>query len=228
MNTARRMFAVESLPKAIAHTVEAWEEEFMADHLCPGCNRWRQDVPYAPVDALLRRVPRSLLSTTGLFKVLSQPLAKILEQYGRGLVFGSVRLAPGGDVLPNWRTAYSTRETWLEEQRGRYSRHRQCRVCNTIVYCNGWAHPVIVERYLDDRWVYLNLSADVFVDERLIESESLRDRFPTLRFYPVPVVPEPLDGEVLPGDPGWTGVFTKLPLPKPPDSKPEKGIGLWI
>lgn len=121
---------------------------------------------------------------------------------------------------------YSTHEDELEVQRGYYSRHSPCLVCGRLRPANGWAHPVILERYLDNRWAYLY--DDPYVDERLIETESLRERFPTLRFYPVPVVPEPLDGQTLPGDPGWTGAFKKLPIPRPPTTKPEKGIGLWL
>lgn len=227
-STQRRMFLMQTHPGAIADVDDAWYERNQAEHLCSGCNRWRVGVPFRPVDVVLRRAPRAVLATTGLFEVAERSLAEILHQYGRGVVLGAVRVGRGENLLPGWRTVSVPREAWLEDNRGRYSRHSQCRVCGTIVIRNGWSHPVIVERYLDTHLAYLNKSGAPYVDQRLIDLESLCERFPTLRFYPVPVVPEPLDGEVLPGDPGWTGTLIKIPLPKPPDHEPEKGIGLWL
>lgn len=228
-STLRKMFLMQTQPGAIADVDDAWDERHRTQHLCQGCNRWRVDVPFRPVDVVLRKAPRAVLATTGLFQVAERPLAEILRQYGRGVVLGEVLVGRDENLLPGYRTVSVPREAWLEDDRGRYSRHRQCRKCGMVLnLACGWAHPVIVERYLDTHLAYLNMAGAPYVDERLIDLESLRERFPTLRFYPVPVVPEPLDGEVLPGDPGWTGTLVKVPLPKPPDHKPEKGIGLWL
>ena len=90
---------------------------------------------------------------------------------------------------------------------------------------------MILERDLDARWLYLDAYGSLFADARLIAEENIKERFPNpkLRMYPVPVVPEPLDGEVLPGDPGWDGVFKKTPLPIPPKTPPVRGSGhLWL
>jgi hypothetical protein len=225
---ARRLFAVECGRNAIAETDAAWENEHILRTRCPGCRDWRRDVPYEPIEAVLRKPPRALITTTGLFKVVDADLVETILPYGRGIMVGPVRLARTGETLPRWRTMYGTREACLEVDRGRYSRHGQCRVCGRILRRNWWAHPVVVERYLDDRWLYLDGTDSPFVDERLVDREALRERFAALRFYPVPIVPEPLDGEVLPGDPGWTGTLRKLPIPEPPQTRPVKGIGLWL
>lgn len=222
------MFKISSGPSAIAETDSAWEEEHTHATRCRGCNTWRRDVPYAPIDAVLTKRPKYLTSTTGIFKIWHKELAISLLAYSRGAMIGSVRLAGSKVVLDDLVTVYSINKEWLQTNRGRYSRHSQCWLCGNIVKRNGWAHPVIVKRYLDDRWLYFDSNTDAYVDVRLIERESLRERFPKLRFYPVPVVPEPLDGATLPGDPGWTGKLNYVPGPDPPSHRPERGIGLWL
>lgn len=224
----RHLVLLSDGPDPVAETDEDWEMRHIAETRCPGCRRWRQDVPYAPIHAILRNRPKYLVSTTGLFQVVDPELVDAILPYGRGIITGTVRLARDPGLPIDLVTVYGQREHWLQADRGRYSRHNQCHVCGRVRSRNGWAHPVIVERYLDDRWLYLDSSDELFVDLRLVEKEHLRKRFPKLRFYPVPVVPEPLDGEVLPGDPGWTGTLVKQPLPAPPAHKPEKGIGLWL
>lgn len=215
-------------PNAVAEAEPAWEDRHILETRCPLCRSWREDAPHAPINAVLTARPRWLMSTTGLFKVVSRDLAATIVPYGRGIVLGTTRLAKNGELLEDLVTMYGTPEDELEVDRGRYSRHDQRRACKHIKRRNGWAHYVIVNKYLDERWLYLNRYDELFVDGRLIERENLRERFPKLRCYPIPIVPEPLDGEILPGDPGWTGTLVKTPLPKPPEHKPEKGIGLWL
>lgn len=55
----------------------------------------------------------------------------------------------------------------------------------------------------------------MYVEEGLVAKLKLPERFKDLKLKRVRVVPEPLDGDVLPGDPGWTGRFKEQPLPKP-------------
>lgn len=224
----RRVFRLNSRPNEPVEAHCAWEDRHIASTRCPGCRRWRLDVPEEAIHAELTEQPRSIITTTGLFGVVWVELIELLRPHGDGLLIGSVRLAGSNEPLSRWATIHGTVRRILEIDRGRYSRHEQCRVCGSIDRRNWWAHPVIVERDLDDRWFYLSRYDDFIVDERLIVQERLKERFPTLRCYPIPIVPEPLDGEVLPGDPGWTGTFIKTPLPKPPDTKPERGIGLWL
>jgi hypothetical protein len=226
----RLMYLIDSFPEAdVELEDEQWYLEHRAKTRCKGCSRWRPGVPYSPIHILLRKKPQTLIDAgSAMYEVMHRPLAETLVSYGRGVVLGTVRMARTGELFDDWATIYGKRESELIADRGRYSRLRQCKNCGAFVRLNGWAHYVIVERYLDSRWLYLDGATNFFVDARLIAEENLKERFPTLRFYPIPVVPEPLDGQVLPGDPGWSGEFKQLPIPKPPNTKPERGIGLWL
>ena len=81
-----------------------------------------------------------------------------------------------------------------------------------------------MKRYLDDRLVYLDGHGALYVDDALAKSLRLRERFPDLRLYRFDVIPEPLDGDVMPGDPGWDGVFREQrSMPEPPKVDPPRG-----
>ncbi|MBX3110323.1 MAG: hypothetical protein KF743_14170 [Fimbriimonadaceae bacterium] len=224
----RRIVLLDASRSAVVHADPAWEEEHWLYHRCPECSLWRDDVRQTAIDTILVREPKWLIATTGLFDVVYKPLADVVLPYGKGVLSGTCRLGRTGKLLKDWVTIYSRREDMLVTQRGRYARHRQCPECGAMVQKNGWAHPAVVERDLGKRWLYLDRGSLLFADVRLVEKERLAERFPKLKFYPIPVLAESLSGEVLPGDPEWTGTFKELRLPTPPKSKPEKGIGLWL
>ncbi|MBX3110324.1 MAG: hypothetical protein KF743_14175 [Fimbriimonadaceae bacterium] len=169
-----------------------------------------------------------MIATTGLFKVIHKSLADATIAYGKGILTGTCRHMRTGELLTDWVTIFPLLEDTLETQRGRFGRHRRCRECGLLKSKNDWAHPAILGRDLDMRWLYLNEDGDMFADVNLIENECMTEWLPQLRFYPVPVLDQPLSGEVLPSDPGWTGEFKELRIPVPPRTKPERGIGLWL
>lgn len=235
MTTPRQMFELQSKPDDVAELDQDWEDQHKAATRCPGCNRWRADVPFQPIHARLVKRPRTLIATTGLFEVVARPVLDTLRPYLSDAVVGDAEVkvkgqnkVPAYEPADDWVTLHGAHHRLLEIDRGRYSRHSACPKCGDIISANGWSHPVIVERTLDDRLLYLGRSDQIIVDQRLLDATKILERFPTLRAYPIPVVPEPLDGEVLPGDAGWTGTLVRQRMPKPPDHPPEKGMGLWL
>jgi hypothetical protein len=117
--------------------------------------------------------------------------------------------------ISSHETCYVTRDRELLVSRGKNCRHRQCRYCKRFLNRIGWAKDAVVDRYLDDRLVYQDDTGWMYVEEGLVAKLKLPERFKDLKLKRVRVVPEPLDGDVLPGDPGWTGRFKEQPLPKP-------------
>jgi len=89
-----------------------------------------------------------------------------------------------------------------------------CSGCGRIKNMMAWARGAIVEISLDHRRVYQDLSGWVYIDPILAKDLDLKSRFPDLKLIRYDVIPEPLDGDVLPGDPGWDGVFRPNP-PRP-------------
>jgi len=223
----RTIFQLDSKPDAPVDVEDEWYVRHMEETRRPQCSAWRAEVPFQAVHAVVLKHPRSIIISSLICEMIFTPLAEILLPYNKHIEIGTIRLR-NGKGLADWVTINYPPGLWLEAQRGRYSRHDKCRGCGRLKSTVGWAHPVIVERYLDEGWLFLDSVECFYADARLVEREELRERLPTIRCYPIPIVPEPLDGETLPGDKGWKCVFRKRRAPKPPPHKPEKGIGLWL
>lgn len=71
----------------------------------------------------------------------------------------------------------------------------------------NWADQGIVESSLAGRRIWGDESQLLFIDESLVRELGLRKNFPDLVFLPHRVIERPEDGDVLPGDSGWTGTF---------------------
>lgn len=78
----------------------------------------------------------------------------------------------------------------------------------------GWAEMSVLRRSLDGRAVYFGgmCGKTLIVDANIVPLKDWLKQFPTLRAKRVPVLDEPLDGEILPGDPGWTGTVKQNPV----------------
>lgn len=234
----RHLFLVESRRDDIAEPTERWSDEHIRDTRCPGCHRWREEVPWKAVDVELERLPQSPLVTSGLFQVADAGFAALIARHARGVAVGEVRLRGDLGPLPDWRTIKCHRDQWLETDRGRFSVHNQCHRCGYVRAAVGWAHPVVVERSLDGSLAYLNSCDSLFVEPEFVSREVLDAAYPGLRFIPVPVVAEPLDNDVLPGDPLWTGTFTPRPFKERyfkiregaalTENLPREKGGLWL
>lgn len=205
----------------------ASEREWRATHACKQCGdpsaAWRAKP--VPIDVEVVRSPRGPIASIGggfVAAVLRADLARTLSPYLLKPLFGSVsvRRPTATDHPGRWVTCTPGEGWGINTERGKYCRHGPgCRECgrsggNWI----GWASGAVVRRDIDDRLAFFGDGyGQVFVTDALIDQLDLRKRFPDLRFYEYEVVDEPLDGEALPGDPDWDGIFR----PGPPVYYPE-------
>lgn len=205
----------------------AWEE-YRRNFKCSVCfsPRPEWDEQLTPIHVVVDQEPRGCVVGVAYgAQLIHRELYDNLSSYIRGAVVTDARTqGPSGATreIP-YVACWVPRHLALEAERGQYCRHAQCRGCGRFGNKVGWASGAIVRRYLDDRRVYFDDLGNLLVESALLDQLNLRARFPDLRPYRVEVIPEPLDGDVLPGDPGWTGVFVERPLPDVPKDEPKPG-----
>lgn len=143
--------------------------------------------------------------------LLEHSLVEVLRPHFKDVYIGRVMVASetGGLEQSPMMTIAATLANKIQSDRSRYSRHFYKECCGLCTNTVGWATGAIVERTLDDRQVYVNQDGNVLVDGELAARLGLKERFPKLWLRKVDVIPEPLDAETLPGDPGWSGVIQR-------------------
>jgi len=208
---------VVSVNDEVVDPCPEWRKEYVKSVKCIGCCHLRTDIK-GPVPNCIVEIPRSVVVLawgTGP-NMYRKDFLDLIEPYHPDGVRGPCHvLAKGRRVLSTTHeTCYVPVGRELLATRGEDCRHHRCRVCKRFLNKVGWARGAIVGSYLDDRQVYQN-GHDLFIDNRLADEIRLLSRFDDLRLKRVQVVKEPLDGDVLPGDPGWNGRFKERPLPKP-------------
>lgn len=200
---------------------------------CAQCEvpNYKWDRHPSPIDISVTSNPVGCTATVAYGpKISASRLVQMLRPFMAEVQVGKVYVesTPKSRVLSDYVTCIVTRKNRLEAFRGRYCRHGQCKMCGLFINKVGWASGAIVARYLDDRRVYTDDSDNMYIDPLLADELHLSDHFPDLRFYRVDIIPEPLDGDILPGDPGWNGTFMERPLPDlPPEGAGKPKRGRW-
>jgi hypothetical protein len=191
-----------------------WLRSYAAEVKCPGCymprSEWHEQPN--PIDVVLEQPPvqGATLASVDSFPVLIRTdLLEALRPHMRGFVIGRcTKRSPNGTEPTEYATLYTPRSAQLEAHRGPHCRHEQCAGCGRVWNNVFWAKGGILARNLDDRVVYQDVLGWIYVDAELAGDLRLREVFPDLRYYKkYPVIAEPLDGQVLPGDSGWNGVL---------------------
>lgn len=161
--------------------------------------------PRAPVCVVMNTVPN----------VISEEFAKAIEPYVQDVVWGPVYLERDDIIGPiKYRSYYVHPDRCIVGKRGPFARHRLCD-CGVITDCNPNAKEVVVESSLDERLIYQSTMGALLIDGALATKLDLEARFPLLTLWPIKIIDKPLDGDVLPGDPGWNGTLIERPIEVP-------------
>lgn len=195
----------------------ASQKEYLTAHACPACHgasaAWRAN-PVA-FDIEIERSPGGPIAVVrrGCFaSVMRSDLADALKPYLPEPLFGRVSvLKPKPSDSPGrWVTCVPGEGRGVQTERGEFCRHGICAGgCGAIRLLVTSVRGGVVQRSVGDRLAFFGDEHfyDVFVTDALIAKLDLKKRFRDLRFYQYDILDEPEDGEVLPGDPGWDGVF---------------------
>ncbi len=169
-----------------------------------------------PINVELIDIPTATIVGLALSDVLAlhEKFYKAIARWLVGCVRGSVHHVTEKGVrtkLP-YVTVWTPPHNRLDINRGEWSRHNVCPECGCITALNFNDKWSAVESALDNRLAYLSNREYLILDQQLMDRLDLRKKFPDLRTRRVPVLEKPLDGDVLPGDPGWTGTFVPQDL----------------
>lgn len=174
-------------------------------------------VPPVPICPILAAGPN----------ILSEKLTEVLRPHLAGGQFGPVYVEDIKGIRQVPFCTYSVpNQLCIVVDRSPFARHRLCQ-CGCIISENGNAKAAILRRTLDDRLLYSSFMGSLYIDGRLIDQLDLATRFPKLEFDPVPLIDEPMDGDILPGDPGWNGTLTRRPIEIPKDFRTNKFFKRW-
>jgi len=177
--------------------------------------KWMKDP--TPVDCELIKRPKGILSSADSFpRLIRSDFLDVLQPHIPDAMIGECRVHKEPNPSGYFTVCFDPGGD-LETHRGPNCRHETCAGCGRIRNAVGWAQGLVLSRCLDERLVYHDVSDAICMDSGLVEYLRLAERFPDLHFNPVRVAAEPLDGDVLPGDPTWDGVFR--PQPRRPEVK---------
>lgn len=213
MSALRPMFymRIADLDDAVNEDPQ-WLAHYIKNIKCPACERYNidwQTNPY-PINVVLTRAPRMCYDMAWKSWVfcVRKDLYDVLKPHLAGMLIGAVAVA-GTSSTPQTTDFVSLvvpPSMQIRVHRGAGGLQSQCPACGTI--SSRWgSHEGIAARYLDHRHLYGNENNQFYVDDVIRRALKADRRFKDLRFNRHKVIPEPLDGDVLPGDPGWDGTF---------------------
>ncbi len=217
----RRAIIPSLVPSSLRETQEK--------HLCPGsgCLELGQHWHLRPTPISITIEKESKAAWVDLLgdinvSLLHKRVYEAIRPYCTDVVVGTVHLKEN-TVSSSFVTITASNASRVRSDRGRHCRHFQYDCCKIWRNEIGWASGAIVERELGGRLVCIAHNGNVLVESSLAKRLELSKRFPRLWLYRIDVVEKPLDGEVLPGDPEWDGVFRPAPPPELPDKELKRG-----
>jgi hypothetical protein len=220
------MWKVYSRTDDHADTDVEWEKQFRSTLGCGGSQshpgkEW--ELRPSPISPVLQRVPMGIHPSARITAIYSINFWKTIEKHLPECLVGEVFVNKGlkePSVCKEYVSLVMPLKHTVECYRGRYCRHFVCvGGCGRFGNRISWASGAIVKRDLGSRLACMDDDFSIYLHPDIVKSLDLRRSFPDLMLYRVDVVEEPLDGDILPGDPGWTGTFKERrspPLPKTP------------
>lgn len=222
MKKSRKMYFVQpAQPRPVLFT-PAYKSFYESKIRCPGqycgylgqtnyCSSLDKEFlkSRTPLNVELETLPRGAFIYVDLCSacIVRTDLLDALQPYLSSPILGNVKVARGNKTDTGYTSIYSPPEHWIDMHRAAHAMHNQCPTCHRIHNVNHSVSYCAVEYSLDERLVYTEDGITYVFDERLITERKLRERFPDLQFRHIPIIPRPLDNDVLPGDPDWSGAF---------------------
>jgi hypothetical protein len=202
-----------------------WELEYFETIKCQECLEpklhYHEAIPQYVSQKLAWTIELMMNTSPNIMRnELRESLSPHLPHTLWGPVYFSTR--PDQRVELPYSSWWTPPQYCIVENRNLLACHRLC-ACGSIVDTNVNAKEAILRRYVDDRLLYTDTSNLFIIDDVLVRSLDLRTKFPDLKFVRLPIIDKPLDGQILPGDPGWNGTITPKPITVLDPDDPESG-----
>jgi hypothetical protein len=184
------------------HATSEWRWKFKGKLLCSECLRINCSGFSQTFDVVLENHPGHRIEggvwDTGIniFHVnFIEQLYDYLSEYTIGRC-----LDKSGKVISDYVTCYG--KSYILVRGDKKSKYWTCKTCGAIAQ-SGWSGPQYVLRsYLSDSRIYQDASCRMFIDEELASQLDFSP-WPDAELEPIAIRDEPIDGQVLPIDPGY-------------------------
>lgn len=213
LRPTRKLFYMRSKHDELTPATLEWIAWFRRKVAChpdsihPGAV-WREKP--TKIDVALTHEPKGTVAAVFKAEVnlIREDLYGVLRPYLTDFLIGRVTVEKSSKKAQSFVSLVAYPAAAIDPYRGPAAIHVPCPECGRLhsTVMNDDAEG-IAESNLDERRIYGDAGSMLYVDSNLIKELRLKERFPDLRFIRWPVIPRPLDGDVLPGDPGWDGVF---------------------
>lgn len=204
------MYLMRTAREETVAVCEEWLAEYLCNIRCPRCslfNRAWRDSP-SPIDVHLETDPSDVMSYPAevFITIIRSDLFETIRPYAGGVLTGNVFVRDDNRLRKcDYVSLAAPPALQIDVHRGPMGQHEMCSGCGEI--STRFFSDGIVYRYIDNRHFYLSYENSFYVTDFL--RNKIRDAFgwADLRFVRTKVIDAPLDGDVLPGDPGWDGTF---------------------
>jgi hypothetical protein len=202
-----------------------WEQEYFRSFKCEECLGPKKGYDL-PIPQYVCRKPKWPYEPAFNTRphIMHTKLREVLERFLPHTLWGPVYFStrPDQKVELPYSSWWTPPQYCIVDNRNLLARHRLC-ACGSILNTNVNAKEAILRRDLDDRLLYTDHSDQFIIDDELVRQLDLRTKFPDLKFVRLPIIDKPLDGQILPGDPGWNGTITPKPITVLDPDDPESG-----
>jgi hypothetical protein len=164
-----------------------------------------------PINITLVREPAGSVAAAGMSPItlMHNKLYNKISAFCDHMLIGTVIVqdqVTGKKRSCEYVTIVSRPSEWIDEYRGPDGLHWECPTCKTIIALR-MGDSGTPESKLNNNLVHQSQDGALYFDAELIKGLSIDANFRDLIFIREPLLKKPLDGDVLPGDPEWDGVF---------------------
>jgi hypothetical protein len=184
------------------HAANDWRKDAKGTLFCPRCSRIYRRLYPKPINVVLKRHPGNRISAgvwcTGI-RIFHSDFLEQIKDYLQDFILGKCYDA-NGKLIEDFMTCYHKKYLVIRGVAG--STYTICPACNEVGPIPGDFPHYIPRFYLTDSKIYQNSSCSMLLDEELVKQLDV-SYWPDAEFDTIPIRDNPIDGQVLPIDPGY-------------------------
>jgi len=184
------------------HATPEWRQKAYGTVICPECHRINRNQFPCPCDVVLLNHPGNRI-IGGIWytniEIFHINFIEQIDKYLTDFTLGKC-LTSKGDVIDEYITCYG--KDYIIVRGDKTNQYRICGTCN-MISSGGWNGPrYILRSYLKDYYIYQSSFGSVFLVEDLASRLDFSP-WPDAELKPIAVRDKPIDGQILPIDPGY-------------------------
>lgn len=186
-----------------------WFEQACEHGVRCECRAIHPDYSPMPVDMDLAIEPPGFCSPARLAFVIRRDFYECIRTYATDQIIGRTFLTwedddgtIGRDPYPDFVTCYTPPELTVSVRGGKRSWYIYCKLCRHWYTSYTTKPNYLLITYSHGRHVLQGRHGDIYLSDSLFDSIDWAP-FPDLEYETIGLRDDPIDGLILPGDPGW-------------------------